>query len=593
MESLPLLLDSLSERESELSQTLKNICSSLGLTVVINPENVVLNSPAAIDVEHDEEGNLVGIGVYDGKISFYFTTVTPDLVTVLLGSNLLAHNGVGDFESLRTWGIPVSDTQLVHDTMLFGHIQDSSLKAYGLKDMAKRELGIEYPSYDSLVGKHKKPCPQTERGCCNRKTLDKWPVEDVANYNALDCYVTYQIYLRQAKASPRGTSDTASTVDYFNQLEKPVAAVFAKMEARGICIDVPYLQQLKAELEDLLEPIEKEIKEILQIENINSDRQVVTALGRIGIRPYLKGKASRSKPALEYFKEEPVVKLLLHHSELATLLDTFVYKYLARNTDIVHPFFNQTGTRTGRLSCSNPNLLQIPRRTDNGKAVRKMFIPRPGFILGDADFGQIEPRVLAHLSKDRGLCEMFNAGIDFHTYTSEQRRITRDKAKVLNLSVGYRASHKSVSTQLGCSDSEAQAEIDGWWNLFPGLKYWEEKEIYKARKAGYCTTLMGRRIRVDSLDSNNPWRREGAERQVINNICQGSAAEIMKLAMLAVDRAGVALLVQVYDELLWESLLSRIDQDLEIVKEAMTGCVKLLVPLTVDLGFGANWAVAK
>src|SRR5581483_5918558 len=165
--------------------------------------------------------------------------------------------------------------------------------------------------------------------------------------------------------------------------------------------DVPYLQTIKINLEAQLAPVEKEIKETLQIENVNSDRQVVHGLNRLGLQPTLKGKPSRSKGALEGYKDRPVVAALLRHSELATLLDTFVYKYLERQTDVVHPFFNQCGTRTGRPSCSNPNLLQIPRRTNNGKLVRKMFIPRPGFLLGDADYGQIEPRVLAHLSNDK------------------------------------------------------------------------------------------------------------------------------------------------------------------------------------------------
>jgi DNA polymerase-1 len=270
-----------------------------------------------------------------------------------------------------------------------------------------------------------------------------------------------------------------------------------------------------------------------------------------------------------------------------------VYPYLERATEVVHPFFNQCGTRTGRLSCSNPNLLQIPKHTENGTKVRKMFVARPGMLLGDCDFGQIEPRVLAHLSKDPNMCGMFNDGIDFHEFTATKLGIDRQRAKVLNLSVGYRATFKSVGQQLKVGDNEAQHQIDAWWGLFPTLRRWQDGLIFDSKRSGFCTTLLGRRIKVEDLSHRNQWRREGAERQLINNITQGSAAEIMKLAMIGVINGISALsttfgiLVQVYDELLCES--ERMDTDLPIVINYMEKAVKLDVPLTVDAKSGPNW----
>ena len=212
-------------------------------------------------------------------------------------------------------------------------------------------------------------------------------------------------------------------------------------------------------------------------------------------------------------------------------------------------------------------------------------------VLGDCDFGQIEPRVLAHLSKDPNMLRMFNDGIDFHAFTSEKLHIDRQRAKILNLSVGYRATFKSVSQQLKCSDSEAQNEIDKWWSLFPTLRRWQDSLIYDSKRSGFCTTLLGRRIKIEDLSHGNSWRREGAERQLINNITQGSAAEIMKLAMINLTKYSettpIGLLVQVYDELLLES--QYIEQDLNFVIHHMKNAIKLDVPLVVDAKSGPNW----
>jgi DNA polymerase-1 len=211
-------------------------------------------------------------------------------------------------------------------------------------------------------------------------------------------------------------------------------------------------------------------------------------------------------------------------------------------------------------------------------------------LLGDCDFGQIEPRVLAHLSKDPALCNLFNDGIDFHTYTADRLGIDRDRAKILNLSVGYRATFKSVSAQLKCADSEARNEIENWWALFPHLRRWQDQLIFESKKSGICTTLLGRRIRIDNLDQTNKWEREAAERQVINNITQGSAAEIMKMAMLAIDSKApnLGLLVQVYDSLLFEAPIEDANA-MGFVVDCMKYSTALDIPLTVDSKSGPNW----
>lgn len=570
-----------SEKERDLFAELTAVCNANHIKVILNPPHWFYEgATVALDVEHDEAGGFVGCGllVSGTDTVCYFSDVR--LLTNIDFSSLsiVAHNGKTDLECLQMWGCNIKNSQLVHDTELIGHIIDSSLKSYGLKAMSKRDLGIEYPSYDAIVGK---------RTAKVRRTLDKWPVDIVSLYNALDVYCTMKLYELQR------TKGRVPDKLYFEDVEKPASYVFASMETRGVRVDLSYLESLKASLEAQKSPIEAAIKNELGDINLNSPKQLLEALNGKGLFPSLKGKPSTDKRALQTLKGTPLVAQLLGFSELETLLSSFVYPYLERNTEVVHPFFNQCGTRTGRPSCSNPNLLQIPRRTDNGKLVRRMFVPRDGMLMGDSDFGQIEPRVLAHLSKDPVLCEMFNDGVDFHEYTATRLQISRDRAKVLNLSVGYRATFKSVSSQLKCSDQEAQREIDKWWQLFPSLRRWQDKLIYDSKRSGFCTTLLGRRIRVDDLSHGNSWRRESAERQLINNITQGSAAEIMKMAMIRISNnemlsSSFGLLVQVYDELLFES--SDMVNDIKLVESDMVNCIKLEVPLTVDCKTGINWA---
>lgn len=588
---LSILDYTLSPKQSGFIATLQGLCESNGIKIYVDKPLPACSEPVSFDIEHDESGAFVLCGFYiPSDNSYYGFTSLNSLHSVPIGTlQLVGHNGLSDLEALRFWGCDVKDDQLVHDTMLVGHILNSALKTYGLKDMAKRELGVIYPSYEDIVGK------RTTKQASPRITLDKQPQELVILYNAMDCFATGQLFLRQGNLPTRAKDSSqvrAPALAYFKDLEKPVAHVFAAMEDRGVRVDLAYLETLKASLEAQQAPIKASILNELGPINLNSPKQLLEALNGKGIYPNLKGKPSTDKRALAYVQCD-VVWDLLKYSELDTLLSSFVYPYLERGQEYVHPFFNQVGTRTGRPSCSNPNLLQIPRRTENGKLVRRMFIPRDGMVMGDCDYGQIEPRVLAHLSKDPALCNLFNEGIDFHDYTAKRLGIDRDKAKILNLSVGYRATFKSVSQQLKCSDKEAQNEIDKWWGLFTTLRRWQDRLIYDSKTSGFCTTLLGRKIRVDDLAHGNAWRREGAERQLINNITQGSAAEIMKLAMIRIANndhfySTFGLLVQVYDELLWESAHWQHDF-LQVIFD-MENAIKLDVPLVVDCKTGSNWS---
>jgi len=388
--------------------------------------------------------------------------------------------------------------------------------------------------------------------------------------------------------------------DYFNNLEKPVAAIFKAMENRGIRINTAYLNSLKEQLEAQEGPLKAAILNELGNINLDAPKQLLEALNQKGINPTFKGKPSTDQRGTLYtvYGSNPVVKRLKEWGEVNTLLTCFVYPYLDRKVEYIHPFFNQCGTRTGRPSCSNPNLLQIPRKTKNGKLVRSMFIPRAGMSFGCCDYGQIEPRVLAHLSKDPAMLTLFNNGTDFHSYFAGKINVSRDVAKVFDLEVYYRATRHGVDRHLHCGLDQAEKYINMAWNLFPGLRRWEEEVIFNAKRSGFGVTPMGRRIKIENLDSPKHSSREAAERQLINNIVQGSAAEIIKNAMILIyndlegrlsDKFGM--LVQVYDELLAES--DEMKEDLPVMVDYMEHCIKLDVPLVVDAHIGANWNEAK
>jgi len=570
----------LSEKQRNIIAVLDSVIFGTKLVIKINEPFPKVGEPVSIDIEHDESGAPVCVGLYvlSSNTCYSYTDLQHLRSFNLRSLDLIAHNGKTDLELLEIWGCAVSPRDLFYDTQLMGHIIDSSLRTYGLKDMAKRDLGLEYPSYEDIVGK---------RGAKNRVTLDKQPIDLVLKYNALDCYVTAKIYKKQCLYL------TESHQTYYNEVEGPLSLILGAMESRGVRVSLEYLKALKGTLEAQKDPLEQTIKNELGDINLNSPKQLLEALHAKEIFPELKGKPSTDKRALSGQISHGVVKTLLSYSEVDTLLSSFVYPYLERNQTVVHPFYNQTGTRTGRLSCSNPNLLQIPIRSENGKLVRCMFVPRDGFKMGDCDFGQIEPRLLGHFSRDKQMCDMFNSGVDFHDFTQDRLHIDRQRAKVLNLSVGYRATYKSVSSQLKCSETEAQAQIDAWWAMFPGLRRWQDKLIWESKRSGYFTTLLGRRIKVDGLDSNNKWKREAAERQLINNIAQASAREVMVKAMIRINRdlgfsPSFGLLVQIYDELLFES--QSIENDMPLVIDNMVNAVKLDVPLTVDGKIGDNWS---
>lgn len=405
--------------------------------------------------------------------------------------------------------------------------------------------------------------------------------------------------------------------DIFQQMEMPLMCVLARMEQTGVRIDEPGLAETSRHFTEEMVHLEEEIYRLAgQRFNIASPRQVGEILFDV---LQLDSKAKKTKTGQYVTGEEvleglrhkhEVVGKILEHRGLKKLLGTYIDalpKLVNVSTGHIHTTFNQTVTTTGRLSSSNPNLQNIPVRDAMGKEVRKAFIPDEGQLFFSADYSQIELRIMAHLSKDENLVQAFLCGEDIHAATaakifhkdiSEVTSDERRRAKTANFGIIYGISAFGLAERLGCSRSEAKQLIDGYFQTYPGVKEYMERSIAMAREKGYTETIFHRRCPLPDINSHNAVVRGYAERNAINSPIQGSAADIMKIAMIRVDRRmrreGLRsrMILQVHDELNFSVLPEERDQLQRLVIEEMQNAASLTVPLIADAGWGTNWLEA-
>ena len=405
--------------------------------------------------------------------------------------------------------------------------------------------------------------------------------------------------------------------DIFRQMEMPLMCVLARMEQAGVRIDEPGLAETSRHFTEEMMHLEEEIYRLAgQRFNIASPRQVGEILFDV---LQLDSKAKKTKTGQYVTGEEvleglrhkhEVVGKILEHRGLKKLLGTYIDalpKLVNASTGHIHTTFNQTVTTTGRLSSSNPNLQNIPVRDAMGKEVRKAFIPDEGQLFFSADYSQIELRIMAHLSKDENLVQAFLCGEDIHAATaakifhkdiSEVTSDERRRAKTANFGIIYGISAFGLAERLGCSRSEAKQLIDGYFQTYPGVKEYMERSIAMAREKGYTETIFHRRCPLPDINSHNAVVRGYAERNAINSPIQGSAADIMKIAMIRVDRRmrreGLRsrMILQVHDELNFSVLPEERDQLQRLVIEEMQNAASLNVPLIADAGWGSNWLEA-
>ena len=403
----------------------------------------------------------------------------------------------------------------------------------------------------------------------------------------------------------------------YQEVELPLSAILREMEQTGVRIDVPMLKQAEAKLNNELQTIEQQIYTSVGMTfNINSPKQVGEVLFD---QLQLDDKAKKSKTGQYSTSEEvllalkpkhPVVGLILEYRELKKLISTYISalpNYINPTTGKIHTTYNQTVTATGRLSSSNPNLQNLPIRSERGQLIRQAVIPDEGCLFLSADYSQIELRLMAHFSQDPHLVQAFLSGQDIHAATAakifnvsieEVTKEQRRQAKTANFGIIYGISPFGLAQQLDCSRSEAKALIDGYFAAFPGVIGYIEKQKELARQQGYAVTLFGRKRYLPDILSHNATVRSFAERNAVNSPIQGTAADIIKMAMVTIHRRlkeeglKAQMIMQVHDELNFNVPLNEVDKVREIVVSEMQHVVHLTVPLIADCGVGTNWLEA-
>ena len=486
------------------------------------------------------------------------------------------------------------------DTMIASYLLDASRGGHGLDDLALEHLGHKMISYTDVTG---------PRGS-SQKTFNEVQVETGALYACEDAHATYR--LRQVLGEKIGREGFDRL---FHEVEIPLIEVLTQMEFDGIKVDVPFLGRLDQEFRTKLHSLEKQIHELAGCPfNINSPQQLGKVLfddlGLPGARRTKTGYATDVKVLTGLSERHPLPRLVLEYRSLAKLLGTYVEalpRLVHPETGRIHTSFNQSVTATGRLSSSDPNLQNIPIRTPEGRRIRQAFVPEPGMRLLSADYSQIELRILAHVSGDPGLVAAFLAGEDVHAHTAatlfgcspaEVTDEMRRKAKTINFGVIYGMGAYGLAEQLGIPRGEASAFIEHYFGTYSGVKAWQEACLEEARRTGCVTTLMGRRRPLPEIGARNGSVRAMAERTAINTPIQGTAADMIKAAMIRVfhrirDQGYRSrMLLQVHDELVFEVPEAERDTLPHLVREEMEGVMPLNVPLRVDMRDGANWSEA-
>ncbi len=485
------------------------------------------------------------------------------------------------------------------DTMIASYLLNPSKHQHNLSEIASEVLGHNMISFKEVTANQKK-----------EKNFAYVPLELAKNYSCEDVHVTALV-----KDILWERLKNAHLWDLFQKIEVPLITVLAKMEKKGVLIDKKGLSALELEFTHRIEEIKNKIFDYVGHEfNLNSPKQLAHILFEKFNLPQQKktkkktGFSTDIEVLSSLSKIHDLPAMILEYRNLQKLKSTYVEglkKMLHPLTGRVHTSFNQTVTATGRLSSSDPNLQNIPIRTEEGRRIRALFIADPGHYLVSGDYSQIDLRVLAHYSKDETLVKAFRKGEDIHQKTAaevfdippemvtpEMRRI----AKTVNFGIIYGMSPYGLAKELGIEQKKAREYIKRYFERYPGVKKYMEKTVEKARKQGFVTTLLGRRRYIPDIVSRSRRIREFAERTAINTPIQGSAADIIKLAMLAVDKAlgrgcfKSALILQVHDELVLEVPETELDQVRDLLKHTMENVVALNVPLTVSIKYGLNWA---
>ena len=515
-------------------------------------------------------------------------------VTVIL------HNGKFDYKVLRSNGIKINNNKpscKLVDTMIAEWLLNSDKtgkNSYSLEYLAETKLGLKGIEYEDLVPKG--------------QTFADLPVEKAYPYAAEDADFTFQLW---QKLEPQLKNQ--NLYELFTSTEMRLMPLLAEMEIQGIHLDSQTLYDYNKELTIGIEDIQNKIYSTVgHTFNIASPKQLQEVLfTERGLKPTKKTKTGYSTDTSvleELALYDPVPKMILEYRELAKLQSTYVETLptMCDKNDRIHTDFIQTGTATGRLSCREPNLQNIPVRNEAGRKIRSAFTANPGTILISADYSQIELVVLAHLSQDKNMCNAFISGTDVHKATAAlifgvpQEEVTpqmRRTAKTINFGVIYGMSAFRLANDLGISRTQAAEFIENYFKTYSSVNDFINSTIQKTEETGFVQTIFGRKRHIANINSKNKLEKSGAERMAVNTPVQGSAADIVKKAMLDVSKAleeentQAKLILQVHDELLVEcpDNPQTIEKTISIIKEKMENAVKLNVPLKVSIEYGKNW----
>ena len=509
-----------------------------------------------------------------------------------VGQNLKYDRGV-----LKNYDIELNGIKF--DTMLESYCLNSVGGKHDMDSLAARWLNHKTVTFEEIAGKGK-----------NQLTFNQIAIEQAGHYAAEDADVTLQLHLKMwEKLEPE-----AGPKQVFEEIEMPLLKVISRIERNGVLIDQNILAKHSQELTTRVAELELKAHELAgEPFNLSSPKQLQTILfEKQGIKPTKKtpgGAPSTSEEVLaELALDYPLPKVILEHRGLSKLKSTYTDKLpLMINpvTGRVHTSYHQAVTATGRLSSTDPNLQNIPVRNEEGRRIRQAFIAGPGNRIVAADYSQIELRIMAHLSQDKGLLDAFAQGEDIHRATAsevfgvalgkvsgEQRR----SAKAINFGLIYGMSAFGLSRQLNIGAGEAKKYMDLYFERYPGVLRYMEETRAKAAEKGYVETLDGRRLWLPDITSSNAIRRKAAERAAINAPMQGTAADIIKRAMIAVDGwlleqkdDAVRMIMQVHDELVFEIRSDAVDSSIKTIRDLMENSMKLDVPLQVEVGTGDNW----
>ena len=487
---------------------------------------------------------------------------------------------------------------IAFDTMLESYVLDPSGSRHDMDTLAAKYLGVQTVRFEEVAGKGSK-----------QLTFDQITLEQAAPYAAEDADMTLRLHQHLWPAVER--EDTLRHI--FAHYELPLVTILSHMERHGVLVDVAQLKLHSEELGLRLGELQEQAWALAgESFNLASPKQLQSLLFEKLELPVLKktpkGQPSTAEEVLfELGQTHELPRLVHEHRGLNKLKSTYtdkLPKMVKAATGRVHTSYHQAGTATGRLSSSDPNLQNIPIRTEQGRRIRKAFVAPPGQLLVAADYSQVELRIMAHFSCDQNLVEAFMQGRDIHSATAaevfgvseqevsiEQRR----RAKAINFGLIYGMSAFGLAKQLDLTRKQAQRYIDLYFDRYPGVKNYMEQSRQRARELGYVETLHGRRLHLPDIHSRNKMRQQGAERTAINAPLQGTAADIIKRAMIDVDhwlrhsQLQATMIMQVHDELVLEVAEAQCDQVCHGLKEVMAGAAQMSVPLEVDVGFGQNW----